>query len=301
MAVVLAGSRCPPRARGAQSFGARTRRGWWRVPRPGAADHRASGTAKHPRQAPANIAAHYDLGNDFYRLFLDETMTYSSAVFEPPTSRSPMPSATSTGASRRGPGCRRAARPRDRFGLGRLRAVRGRRTRLPGHVDHDLARAARPCPPARPRSRPRDLVDIQLRDYRDVTGSSTRSSRSRCSKLSAPSTTGHSSRRATGRCAGWAAEPAGRSRFPDAPTRRSAGARTGSRRTSSRAASARRSPSIERSLHGTRLLIRQVTDISPSYVRTLRAWRTRFMAQREACARRASTSASSGCGSTTSR
>jgi cyclopropane-fatty-acyl-phospholipid synthase len=30
----------------------------------------------------ANIAAHYDLGNDFYRLFLDETMTYSCGVFE---------------------------------------------------------------------------------------------------------------------------------------------------------------------------------------------------------------------------
>ena len=30
-----------------------------------------------------NIAAHYDLGNDFYQLFLDSTMTYSSAVFEP--------------------------------------------------------------------------------------------------------------------------------------------------------------------------------------------------------------------------
>lgn len=29
-----------------------------------------------------NIAAHYDLGNDFYRLFLDETMTYSCGVFE---------------------------------------------------------------------------------------------------------------------------------------------------------------------------------------------------------------------------
>jgi cyclopropane-fatty-acyl-phospholipid synthase len=28
-----------------------------------------------------NIAAHYDLGNDFYRLFLDETMMYSSAIF----------------------------------------------------------------------------------------------------------------------------------------------------------------------------------------------------------------------------
>ena len=31
-----------------------------------------------------NIEAHYDLGNDFYRLFLDETMTYSSAVFDAP-------------------------------------------------------------------------------------------------------------------------------------------------------------------------------------------------------------------------
>ena len=31
-----------------------------------------------------NISAHYDLGNDFYRLWLDETMMYSSAVFERP-------------------------------------------------------------------------------------------------------------------------------------------------------------------------------------------------------------------------
>ena len=29
-----------------------------------------------------NIAAHYDLGNEFFRLWLDETMMYSSAVFE---------------------------------------------------------------------------------------------------------------------------------------------------------------------------------------------------------------------------
>jgi cyclopropane-fatty-acyl-phospholipid synthase len=34
-----------------------------------------------PRQAKANIAAHYDLGNDFYSAWLDETMTYSSALF----------------------------------------------------------------------------------------------------------------------------------------------------------------------------------------------------------------------------
>ena len=31
-----------------------------------------------------NIAAHYDLGNDFFRTFLDPTMMYSSAVFESP-------------------------------------------------------------------------------------------------------------------------------------------------------------------------------------------------------------------------
>jgi cyclopropane-fatty-acyl-phospholipid synthase len=29
-----------------------------------------------------NIRAHYDLGNDFYSLFLDETMTYSCGIFE---------------------------------------------------------------------------------------------------------------------------------------------------------------------------------------------------------------------------
>ena len=29
-----------------------------------------------------NIAAHYDLGNDFFQLWLDETMTYSSGIFE---------------------------------------------------------------------------------------------------------------------------------------------------------------------------------------------------------------------------
>ena len=32
-----------------------------------------------------NIAYHYDLGNNFYKLWLDETMTYSSALFKAPT------------------------------------------------------------------------------------------------------------------------------------------------------------------------------------------------------------------------
>ncbi len=37
------------------------------------------------RGSRRNIAQHYDLGNDFYRHWLDETMTYSSAIFEDET------------------------------------------------------------------------------------------------------------------------------------------------------------------------------------------------------------------------
>ncbi|MEO6113829.1 MAG: cyclopropane-fatty-acyl-phospholipid synthase family protein [Sphingomicrobium sp.] len=44
-----------------------------------AATHRFRDNA--PRQAKRNIAAHYDLGNDFYAAWLDESMTYSAARF----------------------------------------------------------------------------------------------------------------------------------------------------------------------------------------------------------------------------
>jgi cyclopropane-fatty-acyl-phospholipid synthase len=38
-------------------------------------------TKNTKRGSKKNIRAHYDLGNDFYKLWLDETMTYSSALF----------------------------------------------------------------------------------------------------------------------------------------------------------------------------------------------------------------------------
>lgn len=38
----------------------------------------------HPTGAKRNISYHYDLGNDFYRLWLDPTMTYSCAAFRAP-------------------------------------------------------------------------------------------------------------------------------------------------------------------------------------------------------------------------
>ena len=37
------------------------------------------------RGSKRNIAYHYDLGNEFYRLWLDPSMTYSSALYENPT------------------------------------------------------------------------------------------------------------------------------------------------------------------------------------------------------------------------
>jgi cyclopropane-fatty-acyl-phospholipid synthase len=54
---------------------------------PGAALVRAFERLRHwlrqnsRRGARRNIAYHYDLGNEFYRLWLDDTMTYSSALF----------------------------------------------------------------------------------------------------------------------------------------------------------------------------------------------------------------------------
>ena len=38
--------------------------------------------ANSERGASRNIRAHYDVGNEFYRLWLDDGMTYSSAIFE---------------------------------------------------------------------------------------------------------------------------------------------------------------------------------------------------------------------------
>lgn len=52
------------------------------------------------KQAKKNIAYHYDLGNDFYRLWLDELMTYSSALFHSGQEKS----GTRAGAEIRRPG-----------------------------------------------------------------------------------------------------------------------------------------------------------------------------------------------------
>ncbi|MTI14730.1 SAM-dependent methyltransferase [Sansalvadorimonas verongulae] len=45
--------------------------------------HRLNNNSK--RGSRKNIAAHYDLGNEFYKLWLDPSMTYSSALFHSPS------------------------------------------------------------------------------------------------------------------------------------------------------------------------------------------------------------------------
>ncbi len=91
---------------GALSFGEMYMDGWWTTPNlqdvldvivrnhetvgrrlPGAGLLRLQERLRHFLKANSkggsrrNIAYHYDLGNDFYRLWLDDTMTYSSAMY----------------------------------------------------------------------------------------------------------------------------------------------------------------------------------------------------------------------------
>ncbi|PRC45982.1 SAM-dependent methyltransferase, partial [Mycobacterium sp. ITM-2017-0098] len=125
-------------------------------------------------QARRNIAEHYDLSNDLFAEFLDTTMTYSSALFDTvPAVASDLPAAQHRkidrllDAARVGPGssvleigtgwgelCLRAAR-------------RGARVRSVT-LSSEQQRLATQRVAAAGLS---DLVDIELMDYRDVTGS----------------------------------------------------------------------------------------------------------------------------------
>ena len=53
--------------------------------------------SRHTRERDAEVVRHhYDVSNDFFELFLDETMTYSCALFEEGPTRSRTPSAPSS-------------------------------------------------------------------------------------------------------------------------------------------------------------------------------------------------------------
>ena len=56
----------------------------WRLPPPPEEEARLRGRRHSRRRDAAAISHHYDVGNDFYRLFLGPTMTYSCAVWDDP-------------------------------------------------------------------------------------------------------------------------------------------------------------------------------------------------------------------------
>ena len=97
--------------------------GWFRVPAQLAPDGRPSAPPQHEGAGAGGTSPPTTTsGNDFYRLFLDETMTYSSAVFAhagPVPRRCPAEQVPARRGRRRARAG--AARPRDRHGLGRVR------------------------------------------------------------------------------------------------------------------------------------------------------------------------------------
>jgi len=128
--------------------------------------------------ARRNISRHYDLSNEFFALFLDETMTYSSALFETGGDGAPAAAGALLAQAQR----RKIDRLLDRTGV-----APGRRLLEVGTGWGELAiRAARRGATVRTITISRrqqqlaarrvaeaglaDRVSVELRDYRDVDG-----------------------------------------------------------------------------------------------------------------------------------
>ena len=146
-------------------------KGWWRAPAKVARTigHRRNRNTKSGSRR--NITAHYDLGNEFYRLWLDETMTYSSAVFETPQ----QPLADAQRNKYRAIAERAGVKAGDHvleIGTGwggmalYLAGELGARvtTATISQAQHDLARERIH------EAGLDDLVEVQLRDYRELSG-----------------------------------------------------------------------------------------------------------------------------------
>jgi len=227
-----------------------------------------------------NIAAHYDLGNDFYRLFLDETMTYSSAVFVDPAEQLSDAQRRKYEVMAANAGLRRGGHVLEigtgwggfaLYAAGELgcRVTSVTISRAQFELARERVRAAGL----------EDLVDIQLRDYRDIEG--TYDAIVSIEMLEAVGAEYFGTFFAV---CDRALRPGGRLSlqsitFPDAAYERQ---RRGANWIQTWIFPGGLCPSlavIERSTRDTGLLITGVTDIASSYVLTLRSWRDRFMAR----------------------
>jgi cyclopropane-fatty-acyl-phospholipid synthase len=126
-----------------------------------------------PEQARRNIAEHYDLSNELFAEFLDETMTYSSALFDAlPASHDNLPAAQwrkidrLLDAAHVGPGSR-VLEIGTGWGELCLRAAQRDAQVRSITLSAEQQRLAQERVAAAGLS---DRVDIELRDYRDVDG-----------------------------------------------------------------------------------------------------------------------------------
>jgi cyclopropane-fatty-acyl-phospholipid synthase len=230
-----------------------------------------------------NIAAHYDLGNDFYRLFLDETMTYSSAVFESPEQSLAEAQRNKYRLMAQGAGLRPGTHVLE-IGSGWGGFAIYAASELGCRVTSvTISKAQRDLAVERVRAAGlQDLVDIQLRDYREIEGTY-----DAIVSIEMLEAVGAEYYQAFFAACDRALKPGGRLSlqtiaFPDAAYERQ---RRGANWIQLYIFPGGLLPSlsvIERSLHRTRLLVSSVTDIAPSYVRTLQEWRSRFMGNLDA-------------------
>ena len=159
-----------------------TRRGCSRARARGAAGGHSAPARRWSCCCPARVTArratreavryHYDVGNDFFALFLDESMTYSCALF----SRGAQTLAEAQHAkldliAQKLELRARPARPGRRLRVGELRDPRRARVRRQRDGDHAVALAGR----ARPQRWSADAgladrVEIRVADYRELTG-----------------------------------------------------------------------------------------------------------------------------------
>ena len=122
--------------------------------------------------AAENVHHHYDLGNDFYRLWLDREMVYTCAYF-PDAGRD----ARGRRRSRRwiclpqAPARARRARGRGRLRLGLARAVHGAALRRDACSAFNISRSRSPTRGSARRAKgSRDRVEFVEDDYRNVAG-----------------------------------------------------------------------------------------------------------------------------------
>lgn len=254
--------------------------GWWRRP---ARLRRILAHRARPNTLPGsrrNIEAHYDLGNDFYRLLLDETMTYSCAVFATPdqsladAQRNKYAVIAERAGLRGGEHVLEIGTGWGGFALYAAGELGCRVTTITiSPAQHRLATE---------RVAAAGLVDrvrVELRDYREVEGTY-----DAIVSIEMLEAVGAEYFETFFEACDRALAPGGRISlqaiaFPDVsfePQRR------GANWIQTYIFPGGLLPSlaeVERSLCRTRLLVRRVEDIAPHYVRTLQAWRANFHAR----------------------